>query len=288
MAYAKQASTIIERAFIIFKYIAQQNRDLRRATEDYKDLKIQAHAPVFLAKLEVNAQVQKILKKKLEFADRFRRSHHTKQVMKALIAYQTKKKSSKLQKVKAVEFMLLRTMRSTFSEWKHYIDSRKLKWQKRQMMYEVVKTIDQQNLMQKTFDAIFQNLIRQADEQQWAVDHLTYLKKERMFRRLEWHKDNNLKYQATQELICSKHNLQQQLKFFMLWRTKWMQLNLVKAHTMNKEKRIVQKVWKQFVLHTADCRKLKSFMAIKKFAKLDSCFQQLKENVDRKYCKQQL
>lgn len=124
-----------------------------------------------------------------------------------MVAYQSKRQSSKLKKMKAVEFMLLRRMNSSFSGWRHYVESRKLKWQKRQMMYEVVKTIDQQNLMQKTFDGIFQNLIRQADEQQWALDHLTYLKKERMFRRLEWHKDNNLKYQATHDLISSKHSL---------------------------------------------------------------------------------
>lgn len=49
VAYAKQASTIIERTFVIFKYIAHQRRDLRKASEDYLDLKIQAHAPTVLS-----------------------------------------------------------------------------------------------------------------------------------------------------------------------------------------------------------------------------------------------
>lgn len=67
-----------------------------------------------------------------------------------------------------------------------------------------------------------------------------------------------------------------------------MQLNLVKAHTLNKKKSTVQKVWKQLRMHTANCKKLNSFIAIKKFAIMDSCFQQLKDNIDRKYYKKQL
>ena len=88
--------------------------------------------------------------------------------------------------------------------------------------------------MQVAYDALFQHLVQQTDDQHYAQEHLRFLKARRIFRILEWNRDSNLQYKAAHDLIASKVSASQKFKYFFNWRTKFMQAKLISTYLQNK------------------------------------------------------
>jgi hypothetical protein len=88
--------------------------------------------------------------------------------------------------------------------------------------------------MQLAYDALFQYLVQQTDDQHYAQEHLRFLKVRRIFKILEWNRDSNLQYKAAHDLIASKVNASQKFKYFFNWRTKFMQAKLISTYLQNK------------------------------------------------------
>ena len=107
VAYAHQAGTIIERSFIIFRYICSQRSQLRRAQYQFEAMRRQKHAPKLFRKLRTFALHSKIERTKGQQADAYWLHRTYGKVFKGLFVYCVKKAGDNMNNHKAYEHQAL-------------------------------------------------------------------------------------------------------------------------------------------------------------------------------------
>lgn len=189
LADAQLAGVVLSRNFVILRYITHQKRILRQATTALHGRRKQISAAVVLSKFKRNAQASVELKEMTTRAVVFRESRLMEKACVGLIENKFSRERKREMSVKARQYHAMCLVVNHFNALKERVEQKAILNEKREIMHQVIQTLDIENLKQRAFDAIFQNLVTESEEQMSAAEQLNLGKKRRLFRVLHLHKD---------------------------------------------------------------------------------------------------